>query len=321
VTLTVPASTAGSSSGGLAFREAVGLIELTPASASDNAGVKLRVPYYMVPRSLSNVDTELGSTSKKGLPEGTPVTTTATVTNAGGARAGRADFYAWGLSDDDEASTSPSDIRAVGVQNFAASDVIGAAAQPGERFLAFAVNTHHRWSTGAVTEFDIALDVDRDKKADYIVVGVDQGAVQTGTFNGRMGAFVFSTRSAGASIVFLASDPTNSSTVLLPILGRQLCRAGEPCLAADKPFFYSAVGFDLLDGGADPVGGTAEYDAFNTVVGEGGFASVNPGATASVPVSINVDRFNRLKPLGLMVVSFDNAAGAGEAELLPISLK
>ena len=320
VTLTVPAATAGSSSGGLAFREVVGLIDLTPATASDNSGVKLRVPYYMVPRSLSNVDTTLASTSKKGLPEGAPVNTSATLTNAGGARSGNGDFYAWGLADADEPSTSPADVRAVGVQNFAASDVIGASAQPGERFLAFAVNTHHRWSTAALTEFDIAVDVDRDKKTDYFVVGVDQGAVQTGSFNGRMGAFVFSTRSAGASIFFLASDPTNSSTVLLPILGRQLCRTGEPCLTPGKNIFYSATGFDLNDGSADPVGGMAEYDPYNTVVGEGGFATVAPGATATVPFSINVDRFNKLKPLGLMVVSFDNAAGAAEADLLPISL-
>jgi hypothetical protein len=40
-----------------------------------------------------------------------------------------------------------------------------------------------------------------------------------------------------------------------------------------------------------------------------------------VPISINVGAFNSLKPLGLMVVAFDNAAGAAEAELLPISLK
>jgi minor extracellular serine protease Vpr len=206
------------------------------------------------------------------------------------------------------------------VQSFPASDFVGAAALPGERALVFAVNTHHRWSTAAVTEFDISIDVDRDKKADYIVVGADQGAVQTGTFNGRMGAFVFSTRSAGAAITFLASDPTNSSTVLLPILGRNLCRAGEPCLAPNKLLTYGAVGFDLDAGGSDAATGTAEYDAFNPIVGEGSFASVNPGATANVPFSIDVSRFNQVKPLGLMVVTLDNAAGAPEADLLPISL-
>ena len=91
-----------------------------------------------------------------------------------------------------------------------------------------------------------------------------------------MGAFVFSTRSAGATLLFLASDPTDSSTVEIPILSRQLCRAGEPCLTANKNFTYSATSFDLVDGGVDAVDGLATYDAFNPVVGEGAFTSVAP---------------------------------------------
>ena len=87
VTLNVPASTVGASSTGLAFREVVGLILLD--ATSGNGGVDLRVPYYLVPRALSKVDTTLGSTSKKGLPEGAPVTTTATITNPSGYPRGR----------------------------------------------------------------------------------------------------------------------------------------------------------------------------------------------------------------------------------------
>jgi len=56
VTLDVPAATAGGSD---AFREVAGLVEITPASASDNAGVALRVPYYMVPRAQANVATAI----------------------------------------------------------------------------------------------------------------------------------------------------------------------------------------------------------------------------------------------------------------------
>jgi hypothetical protein len=136
-----------------------------------------------------------------------------------------------------------------------------------------------------------------------------------------VGAFVLSTRSAGASIVFLASDPTNASTLILPILSRQLCRAGEPCLQPNKNITYEAVSFDLIDGGVDPVSGSAAYDAFNPVVGEGAFASVAPNASATVDLTINVAGFRSTKPLGLMVVSFDNAAGSPEAKLLPIDLK
>jgi subtilisin family serine protease len=320
MTLNVAAATVGSSSSGLAFREVAGLITFTPATASDNNGVTLRVPYYLVPRSSSNVDVSLGSTSVQNEVDSV-ISTSATVTNAGGARSGNADFYAWGLSDGNEAGDSSADVRAIGVQTFPASDFVGAAAQPNERALVFAINTHTRWSNAATNEFDIYVDVDKDKKADYIVVGADQGAVQTGTFNGRVGAFVFSTRSAGASIVFLGSDPTNSSTELLPILGRQLCRAGEPCLTPGKDISYQAVSFDLISGAVDPVDGSAKYDAYTPVVGEGSFATVAPGASANVPFSINVGAFNSTKPLGLMVVSLDNASGAAEAKLLPISLK
>jgi hypothetical protein len=321
VTLSVAVSAVGSSLGGLAFREVAGLITFTPDAGSNN-GVALRVPYYLVPRSLSKVDVALGSTAIQGNDAST-IATTATVTNPGGARSGDADFYAWGLADANEAGTSSNDVRAVGVQSFAA-DSVGLPpgfALPGERFLAFAVNTYDRWSNAAANEYDIFVDVDRDKKADYIIVGADQGAVQTGTFNGRMGAFVFSTRSPGASIVFLASDPTNASTVTIPILSRQLCRAGEPCLEPNKNITYEAVSFDLIDGGVDPVSGSAAYDAFNPVVGEGAFASVAPNASATVDLTINVAGFRSTKPLGLMVVSFDNAAGSPEAKLLPIDLK
>jgi minor extracellular serine protease Vpr len=321
VTLNVPvAGVGGSTNAGLAFREVAGLVAFTPASGSNN-GVTLRVPYYLVPRSLSKVDVALGSTSIANEVD-SKIATTATVTNPGGARAGEADFYAWGLADGNEAGNATNDVRAVGVQSFAASDVVGpAAALPGERFLVFAVNTYDRWSNASANEYDIAVDVDRDKKADYIVVGADQGAVQTGTFNGRMGAFVFSTRSAGATLLFLASDPTDSSTVEIGILSRQLCRAGEPCLTANKNITYSATSFDLVDGGVDAVEGSATYDAFNPVVGEGGFANVAPGGSATVPLTISVPGFRSTKPLGLMVVSRDNAAGVAEAKLLPIDLK
>jgi hypothetical protein len=56
-------------------------------------------------------------------------------------------------------------------------------------------------------------------------------------------------------------------------------------------------------------------------VGEGGFANVAPGGSATVPLTINVPGFRSTKPLGLMVVSRDNAAGVAEAKLLPIDLK
>ena len=168
LTLNVPVATAGNST---AFREVAGLVTLTPASASDNNGVTLRVPYYLVPRALSNISTGLSKFNAAG-------NAVATIKNKG-AITGDADFYAWGLEDRDEPGKAANDIRSVGVQAFPFTAT--------EQLIVFAVNVGNRWSNAAVSEYDIDLDVNGDGGVDYTVVGVDQGAVQTGTFNGVMG--------------------------------------------------------------------------------------------------------------------------------------
>ena len=67
--------------------------------------------------------------------------------------------------------------------------------------------------------------------------------------------------------------------------------------------------------------GSATYDAFNPVVGEGAFTSVAPNDVRHGRLTLSVPGFRSTKPLGLMVVSVDNAAGSAEAKLLPIDLK
>ena len=329
VTLEVPAGTAGDSSG---FQEVAGFVEFTPASATDNGGIALRVPYYLVPRALSDVETSIGALS------GTNPSTVATVTNKKGAIAGNADFYSWGLfdqrldqgenedDDGDLAGKSSADVRAVGVQ----SSPSPTAADPDRRFLIFAVNTYNRWSNAAANEFDIFIDVDGDGKADYIVVGVDQGAVQTGSFNGLMGSFVFSTRSAGASIAFFADAPSDGSTALIIVRTSQLCRTGEPCLtktldatAKKYPrFTYWAESFDLANGGNKVVAGTAKYHPWGSAISDAAFVTVDPGATdASTTISVNSAEAAITPALGLMVVTSDNKSGRDEAQLIPVPMQ
>jgi subtilisin family serine protease len=330
VTLDVPAATAGASD---AFHEVAGLIEITPASASDNAGVALRVPYYLVPRALSDVSTSIGKL------RGTNPSTIATVTNKRGGISGDADFYAWGIVDkrisgddsesdgeDDNTGKASNDVRAIGVQSF--PDAI--PTNRTRRQIIFAINTYNRWSNASTNEFDIFVDVDGDGVDDYVIVGIDQGAVQLGRFNGVMGSFVFSTRSPGASIAFFASAPTDSSTALLPVLSSQLCRKGEPCLS-DTPnprLTYHAESFDLANGGKKVVAGSAKYNPWSSSISfkqgtdPGGFATVAPGATdATVSVSVNSAEANLTPALGVMVVTFDNKSGADEAQLIKVDVK
>ena len=150
MTLQVPVATAGNADGaGLSFREVAGLVQFTPVSATDNAGVTLRVPYYLVPRAQSDISTTIGTLA------GTNPSTTATVTNKHGAIPASADFYAWGLQGQKvKGGKSTNDIRAVGTQSF---DWDGT-----QNLLVFAVNTYSRWSSPSSNEFDIGVDVDGD---------------------------------------------------------------------------------------------------------------------------------------------------------------
>jgi minor extracellular serine protease Vpr len=306
VTLNVPVATIGNAD---AFRDVAGLVKLTPTAGSNN-GVALLVPYYLVPRADSNIDAKLAS---KSVPASAP-STTARVTNPGGAIAGTGDFYAWGLSDPTDTNAS-NDVRAIGVQAFPSG---------ANRVIVFAINGYNRWSTGATNEFDIYVDVDpqNGNGDDYIVVGVDQGAVQTGSFNGVVGSFVFSMRSPGASIAFLAGAPTDGTTEELPFRSTQMCRAGEPCLSAANPrFTYHAFGFDIFTGGAtDVVNGSAKFNPWTPAISQGDFLTVAPGGTATTPVTIDPAEWALTPALGSMVVSTDNKAGKGEAQLLGLSL-
>jgi hypothetical protein len=312
VTLNVPVATAGNSLGsGLSFREVAGLITFTPASSADNAGVTLRVPYYLVPRALSNVKAKL---DRSKVSAASP-TATAKLTNPNGPIAGAGDFYAWGINDAKNGHLGSNDVRGVGVQSFPFSAT--------SQLLVFGVNTWNRWSNAATNEFDIGVDVDpaNGNGDDYVVVGVDQGAVQTGTFNGRMAAFVFSTRSAGATVNFFATAPTDSSTALLPVLSTQLCRTAEPCLDAANPRFdYHIDSFDLAAETVDSAPGVGKYNAWTSAISQGAFETIDPNATVDVPISIDPTEWALTPALGVMVVTLDNKAGKNEAALLPLTL-
>jgi hypothetical protein len=139
-----------------------------------------------------------------------------------------------------------------------------------------------------------------------------------------MGSFVFSTRSPGASLVFLAVAPTDSSTALLPVLSTQLCRKNEPCLSklTNPRLTYHAESFDLANGGSKVVAGSAKYNAWSSSISQGGFVTVGPGATdATTVISVNSAESVLTPALGLMIVTFDNKSGTDEAQLIRVDVK
>ena len=294
VNLKVPASTAGDSSG---FRQVQGQIKLTPTNG--NNGAPVSVPYYLVPRARSLVEarmigSEVGNSSR-----------TIRIENKSTLVTGTADFYAWGLRGN-HANLGSIGLRAVGVQSFSDPNF--------GQILQFAVNTFGPASNPASTVYDILLDTDGDGAPDYDVEAADLGSLTTGSFNGQVVVAVFNIVTGSGVLEFLATAPTDGTTVLLPLV------AADVGITSSNPrFSYVAQTSDLLTGKTDAITTAARFNAFNNSVSTGAFVVLDPGANASVPISIDTAEFAKTPALGEMVVSLDNFAKRGsQAKLLSV---
>jgi minor extracellular serine protease Vpr len=297
MTLSIPAATAGGThdaSGNVAFEDASGIITLTP-EASTNNGVALNLPYYAVTRARSDVDARLHDGKSPSVK----------LDNHGGAIAGNGDFYAWGLKNPKtgtiEAAFEP---RAVGVQTnpISATDSV----------LVFAVNSYGRFSNPATGEYDIYIDVNGDGKYEFILFSGDVGAVETGTANGQIGAFLLNRATQQVFAEPPADAPTDGSIVLMPVLASQLG------ISPTNPrFSYTVNAFDST-GAGESLTGVASFNAFSPSISNAMFVPVAPNTTAEVPVSIDPVEFLKTPALGFMVVTEDNVSGPGQANLLKL---
>lgn len=228
------------------------------------------------------------------------------LTNKGGALPALADFYTWGLQDPRDVSTGTGfDLRAAGVQSFDMG---------GDQLLVFAVNNWTRWSNAATSEFDVVIDVNRDNEPDFIVFSYDSGAVRAGDPNGLTEVFVYdiaakATYAAG----FYAQAPTDSSTILLPVVASDLGITAET-----GAFDYSGASYSALDSSlGDEFDGVATYDAFHKAISNGDGATVPVNGTKTVSLTFDAAQIEAQAPLGTMVVVVDNKSGRDEALLLP----
>jgi len=294
VTIKVKATDVGSSEGSdFQFFEVSGNVVLTAASGT------LRVPYLVVPRATSDVTVKSdGKVTARGFNQTFKNSSTV---------AGSLDFYVWGLSDpqDVRGRTAPGiDVRAVGAAPADSGD-------PADPYVVFAINNWTRASNEAANEFDVSIDTNGDSKADYIVFSADFGLVATGEVNGRSATFILDMASGDIFMDAYTIAPTDSSTLLLPVLSSSL-----GLTKAKGSFTYWVESYSLLDDTkTDTVNGRAIYNPFKSVLGEGTYFTLKAGASKSVSLPIDVGLFNSSKALGQMVVVFDNAAGPAEALL------
>jgi minor extracellular serine protease Vpr len=284
-----------------------GAVTATPTATG--AGIySLRVPFLVAPRGVSAIAagpksayTRSGSTFTANVP-----------LNNTGIHSGTADVYAWGINDPNDVSgfaDDPMDIRAVGVQALP-GELAGAPAS--DRLLVFAINGWGRWSNPSVNEFDIAIDSKGNSNPEFFVVGVDVGAVTTGSFDGRFASFIFD---AAGNIIdaWVATAPMNGSTVLLPTLASQIGLD-----TGSTKFSYSVAGFSIVPGTLVDTTGVASFRSHQPPVSTGDFLTVEPGTSRTLPVSVDQGKNSGTPQLGWIVVTLDDANGAAQADLVSI---
>src|SRR5262249_31310831 len=145
------------------------------------------VPYMAAVRGLSN-NVAGAKTAYTKQQTGNVFNASVNVTNSGG-HTGDVELYSWGIHDAQDTGLDEMDIRDVGVETIPAGALTSNPA-PGDQGLVFVVNNYGRVSNASQNEFDIAIDLQNNGKPDFFVVGVDLGAVLTGSFNGQYGSFV-----------------------------------------------------------------------------------------------------------------------------------
>ena len=276
-----------------------GVVVATPQT--DRAGyVPLRVPYLLVPRGLSAISGTLDNATTTG----SRVDATLNLKN-NGVHAGFADTYALGATDARGDGLNGTDVRAIGVQSIPASVLLGAD-DPADRGVQFAVNMWDRFSTAAPHEVDIAVDTNGDGEIDRYVVGIDNGLIFGGAYDGLYLSLIFD---AEFNLVdgWLADAPLNGSTLILPALASDL---GLTDGAGSFTWWVEAR--DGFTGIWDATEKAGAFDAYAPAQSTGDFVAVGPHATVAIPAWTD----GSAAGAGWLVVSLDDANGKAQADIV-----
>jgi minor extracellular serine protease Vpr len=227
-----------------------------------------------------------------------------------GVHSGTVDLYSWGIHDENDTSGGEDnyDVRDVGIQEQPA-EYIGAAPDPSDKALIFTINNYGRWSNAAVTEFDIAVDTKGNNAPEFFVVGVDFGALTTGTFDGRIASFILD--AAGNLVdVWVPDAPMNGSTIELPALASEL-----GLTTGSNKLNYQVASFPIVpEGQVGDITSVGSYRVGQPPVSTGDFFTLNPGQSRALNLRIDRGKFAGTSVLGWLAVTLDDANGAAQAD-------
>jgi minor extracellular serine protease Vpr len=274
-----------------------GDVVATPTSGSDVQ--TLTVPYLVAPRGLSNIGVASLSGASPKL--------TAQLTNSG-VHSGTAGIFAWGIHSG-PGTGDTADVQDVGVQAMDGKVLGGKAGDTG---LLLGISTNNPSANQTVNEYDVLIDTNGDGVPDFDVVGVDLGAVLTGSFNGVMASFIVDLNSGALVDAFFAEAPMNGSIVELPLLASDI-----GLTPGHSRFTYGPVfGFSLITGAIDTTG-QAVFDVHSQPVSSGDAGSIAAGGSLNVPLTLNPGQLAQTPAKGWLVFTPDDTAGA-QADEVPL---
>jgi minor extracellular serine protease Vpr len=278
------------------FQAASGTVLFTPSASA--GATKLRVPYVLVHRAVSDLDTWPNTVR---MPrDGTAEFRTWNESRV----AGTADVYAWGITDrpNDDVITGglAPDIRAAGVQSF-----------PDDGMGVFAVNSFGRLGTASAAEYDVLVDTNDDGSPEFAVIGLDLGLFTTGVLSGQFASIVLDIATGEAVSAYLAGGAINSSTVLLPF-----AFADVGLSEANPDFLYDVDTHSILAAGADEVDRRGTFNVFDQPVETGQFLQIPGRSAANWDAAVNAEQLKKTRVNGWMVVYLQNETGADQAELI-----
>ncbi len=306
-----------------------GVVVATPTTTGTGV-FPLRVPFMWVPRGLSNVQVT-GSPS--------PIFSAIGLQNTG-IHSGTADRFVLAQTDPNDVppvAEDSTDIRAIGMQTLprealCGSDPIGVCGAQNDRALVFAINVWGFYSTPSVSEFDILVNTDSDAAPEFIVVGVDTGAILAGAFDGTFASFIFDAETGDLVNAWVAEAPLNGSTMLLPLLASDIGLAGRPVQNPFTRIEFQVFSFSVVpaDDGeeATPDVNTLDDITEPTTIGLGGLFGTGrptgdpqsivlaPGESAVMGVPNSLLQL-ALGAKGWMIVTHDDANGPPQADLVP----
>jgi hypothetical protein len=180
----------------------------------------------------------------------------------------------------------------------------------GDDLMVVAISSNNRVTTAASSEYDVFIDSNNDGAPDYWMVGVDSGLLTAGSPDGRFMAFTIDLATFDIVDAWDGFAPNNGSIVELPVLAS--------VFGATGPMGFSVSTSTVMELTPTDDVPTGFYDPTHPAVSNADFLPLDVLETATLPVSVDAAAATQQGALGWLVVSVDDAAGAREADRVPL---